>query len=97
MLAFPTSRGSAAPHTFSMRNLWYTNAQFLAHTLTRSFPMAQVFISYSRADEEIARKIATDLDRLNLDVWIDTDDIPPGVNWSGNEVSAFPAPSGWQL
>jgi WD40 repeat protein len=44
--------------------------------------MAQVFISYSRADEEIARKIATDLDRLNLDVWIDTDDIPPGVNWS---------------
>ncbi|MBI5959715.1 MAG: TIR domain-containing protein [Chloroflexi bacterium] len=44
--------------------------------------MSQVFISYSRNDEEIARKIATDLDRLGLDVWIDTDDIPPGVNWS---------------
>lgn len=44
--------------------------------------MARIFISYSRQDEDIARRIATDLDRLGADVWIDVDDIPPGVNWS---------------
>jgi WD40 repeat protein len=44
--------------------------------------MAKVFISYSRKDEEFARQLATDLDRLGASVWIDMDDIPPGVNWS---------------
>ena len=44
--------------------------------------MTRVFISYSRADEVFARRLATDLDRLGADVWIDVDDIPPGVNWS---------------
>jgi WD40 repeat protein len=44
--------------------------------------MTKVFISYSRQDEEFARQIATDLDRLGANIWIDVDDIPPGVNWS---------------
>jgi WD40 repeat protein len=44
--------------------------------------MPKVFISYSRKDEDFARRLATDLDRLGADLWIDTDDIPPGVNWS---------------
>lgn len=44
--------------------------------------MTRVFISYSRADEGFARRLATDLDRLGAEVWIDVDDIPPGVNWS---------------
>jgi WD40 repeat protein len=44
--------------------------------------MIKVFISYSREDEEFARRIATDLDRLGANIWIDVDDIPPGVNWS---------------
>jgi hypothetical protein len=44
--------------------------------------MSKVFISYSRKDEAFARHLATDLDRLGASVWIDVDDIPPGVNWS---------------
>ncbi len=44
--------------------------------------MTRVFISYSRVDEGFARRLATDLDRLGAEVWIDVDDIPPGANWS---------------
>ena len=44
--------------------------------------MPRVFISYSRKDEDFARRLATDLDRLGADLWIDADDIPPGMNWS---------------
>ncbi len=44
--------------------------------------MNEVFISYSRRDELFARKLAADLDRDGLDVWIDVEDIPPGANWS---------------
>jgi hypothetical protein len=44
--------------------------------------MPKIFVSYSRTDEEFARRLATDLDRLGADLWIDVDDIPPGVNWS---------------
>jgi WD40 repeat protein len=44
--------------------------------------MSQFFISYARIDEEFARKLATDLDRMGATLWIDTDDILPGVNWS---------------
>lgn len=42
----------------------------------------QVFISYSRTNENFARRLAADLDRDELDVWIDVEDIPPGTNWS---------------
>jgi WD40 repeat protein len=44
--------------------------------------MIQVFISYSRQDEDFVRRLATDLDRAGADVWIDVSDIPPGANWS---------------
>ncbi len=44
--------------------------------------MPKIFISYSRKDEIFARQLATDLDHLGAGVWIDVDDIPPGVNWS---------------
>jgi len=44
--------------------------------------MTRVFISYSRVDEDFARRLATDLDRLGAEVWIDVDDTPPGANWS---------------
>lgn len=43
----------------------------------------KIFISYSRQDEAFARKMAIWLAKtLNLGVWIDVDDIPPGVKWS---------------
>ena len=44
--------------------------------------MTGVFISYSRKDEDFARQLATDLEHLKVDVWIDVDDIPPGSKWS---------------
>jgi WD40 repeat protein len=44
--------------------------------------MSKVFISYSRKDEAFAQQLATDLDRLGASIWIDVDDIPPGMNWS---------------
>jgi WD40 repeat protein len=44
--------------------------------------MTKVFISYSRKDDEFARQLATDLERLGASIWIDVDSIPPGANWS---------------
>lgn len=44
--------------------------------------MNRVFISYSRKDEQFARRIATSLSDAGLDVWIDVDDIPSGMKWS---------------
>lgn len=41
----------------------------------------QVFISYAKSDEHIARKIAAGLERENLDVWYDGL-ILPGQNWA---------------
>ena len=35
--------------------------------------MADVFISYARADEAIARRVAKALERAGLDVWWDAD------------------------
>ena len=42
----------------------------------------RIFISYSRADEKFARKLATSLSDAGADIWIDMEDIPPGMNWS---------------
>ncbi len=43
----------------------------------------KIFVSYSRHDENFARKIAIWLaNTLNVGVWIDIDDIQPGVKWS---------------
>jgi hypothetical protein len=44
--------------------------------------VSRLFISYSRKDETFARRLATDLSALGAQVWIDVDDIPPGMNWS---------------
>lgn len=44
--------------------------------------MARVFISYSRHDQTFAKRLATDLSQVGADVWIDVDDIPPGMDWS---------------
>jgi hypothetical protein len=44
--------------------------------------MARVFISYSRKDEEFVRRLATDLDGFDADVWIDVEDIRSGDDWS---------------
>lgn len=45
--------------------------------------MTRIFISYSRSDEIFVRRLASELDQMGENVWIDVDDIPAGVKWSG--------------
>ncbi len=44
--------------------------------------MSRIFISYSRADEPFARRLAATLSDAGADVWIDVEDIPAGMKWS---------------
>src|SRR5690554_1476014 len=44
--------------------------------------MSDIFISYSRVDEEFAHRLAADLDRVGAQVWLDVAAIPAGVKWS---------------
>jgi hypothetical protein len=44
--------------------------------------MSSVFISYSRRDEELARRLAGALSDHGFSVWIDVEDIPVGMKWS---------------
>lgn len=43
--------------------------------------MARIFITYSPKDRDIVRKIAQSLTELDLDIWVDWEDIPPTVDW----------------
>jgi WD40 repeat protein len=43
--------------------------------------MTHVFISYSRKDIEIARKLAESLQGREIEYWIDWKGIPPSVDW----------------
>lgn len=43
--------------------------------------MTTVFISYSRKDKLFAEKLDSALEAVNLDAWIDWDDIPPTADW----------------
>ncbi len=43
--------------------------------------MTKVFISYSRKDKAFAEKIDKALKEIDLDSWIDWDDIPPTADW----------------
>ncbi|MBN1565716.1 MAG: TIR domain-containing protein [Anaerolineae bacterium] len=41
----------------------------------------QVFISYSRKDEDFARKLVNALSNRNIGAWLDVNEISPGENW----------------
>lgn len=43
--------------------------------------MASVFVSYSKKDIEIVRKIVDALRQQGIDLWIDWEDIPPSGDW----------------
>jgi WD40 repeat protein len=43
--------------------------------------MTGIFISYSRKDSAVARKLMQEFKSINLDVWVDWEDIPPAVGW----------------
>ncbi|MCB9453934.1 MAG: TIR domain-containing protein [Anaerolineaceae bacterium] len=40
-----------------------------------------VFISYSRKDAALTHQLHTELSRINRDVWVDWEDIPPTADW----------------
>src|SRR3954464_15644557 len=41
----------------------------------------QVFICYSRGDQDFARQLVEDLAQYDLEVWMDIHSIPHGSNW----------------
>jgi WD40 repeat protein len=43
--------------------------------------MTGIFISYSRKDSQIARKLIAVFKSIDLDVWVDWEDIPPAAGW----------------
>ena len=43
--------------------------------------MADVFISYSRKNDDFAKRLTNALKRDERDVWIDWEDIPRGADW----------------
>ncbi|MEW6211423.1 MAG: toll/interleukin-1 receptor domain-containing protein [Acidobacteriota bacterium] len=42
----------------------------------------KVFISHTRKDTDLARKVAAVLKEAGLDVWFDANEILPGENWA---------------
>ena len=43
--------------------------------------MADVFVSYSRRDQEFVSRLVQALEARGRDVWVDWDDIPPTADW----------------
>ncbi|HNH03878.1 MAG TPA: TIR domain-containing protein, partial [Anaerolineales bacterium] len=43
--------------------------------------MAKVFISYSRKDIDFAKRLTSELQKSELDFWVDWEGIPPTVDW----------------
>src|SRR5688572_23847458 len=42
---------------------------------------ARVFLSYSRRDALVARRVVTALEGRRVDAWVDWEDIPPSADW----------------
>jgi WD40 repeat protein len=43
--------------------------------------MTKILISYSRKDSAVARKLIEEFKSLDLEVWVDWEDIPPAAGW----------------
>ena len=43
--------------------------------------MARIFIAYARQQELMAARLARSLSDIGVDVWIDIENIPPGMKW----------------
>jgi len=42
---------------------------------------AKIFVSYSRKDSAAARKLIDAFEKMDYDVWVDWEDIPPATHW----------------
>ena len=54
-------------------------------------PMANIFVSYSRADREFVQRVNLSLKETDKDVWIDWEDIPATAEWMAEIFSAIAA------
>ena len=54
----------------------------IARLKKRDVPPAKVFVSYGRADATFATRVANDLIRQHIDVWLDIYRIEPGISWA---------------
>jgi formylglycine-generating enzyme required for sulfatase activity len=43
--------------------------------------MARIFVSYSRKNKEFCRRLTDELQKRDLDFWVDWEGIPPTVDW----------------
>ncbi len=43
--------------------------------------MARIFVSYSRKNKEFCRQLTSELEKRELDFWVDWEGIPPTVDW----------------
>ena len=43
--------------------------------------LSNTFLSYARKDAQVALKLASDLKAMDVVVWLDQVDIPPGERW----------------
>lgn len=53
--------------------------------------MARVVISYSRKDTKVVRRLCEMLEKRDLEVWIDWQDIPPAAQWMAEVYEAIAA------
>lgn len=44
----------------------------------------RIFISHSHSDADFAKRLALDLNRRGVDVWLDVLDIEPGADWNSS-------------
>src|SRR4026208_2624822 len=54
---------------------------FLVLAFYNQSMLKQLFISYSRKDIEITRRITEQFEAGGLDAWVDWQDIPPSIDW----------------
>jgi hypothetical protein len=50
--------------------------------------MTKVFISHSSSDKDYALKLAKELRKSNVDVWLDTTELQPGADWQSEIMRA---------
>ena len=60
---------------------WDKDIQNLERCLPKSSVTPNCFISYSRSNEDIAKRLRSDLEESSIRVWRDVDDIPAGSSW----------------
>ncbi len=54
----------------------------IARLKKRDLPTAQVFLSYSRVDEAFVTRLANDLLKHGIEVWLDVFRLEPGTSWA---------------